>query len=180
MGMLRIVAGAVLMLAAAGAAGAATDERSDMAAWVRAALLGESAPTAATAPGLEVKRQDYGQFRLNRSVMDTPLKVGEKDYKHGLGTHAVSEIVVHLPAAGKRFEAEVGVDNNYDTKGVKGSVIFAVEVGGKEAWRSGVCKGGQAPVAVGIDLGRREEFVLRSSTTGTALNMTSPIGRRPG
>ena len=161
MGTLRMVAGAVLILALAGTAGAATDERADMAAWVRTALLGEPAATVATAPGLEVKRQDYGQFRQNRSVMDTPLKIGEKDYKHGLGTHSVSEVVVHLPAAGKRFEAEVGVDNNYDTKGVKGTVIFAVEVGGKEAWRSGVCKGGQAPVPVGIDLGGAKEFILQ-------------------
>jgi len=155
------IVGVVVLTLMVGLAPGAPDERPDLRAWVRAALFGESAATVATAPGLEVRRQDYGQFRQNRSVMDTPLKIGEKDCKRGLGTHAVSEIVVHLAAAGKRFEAEVGVDNNYDTKGVKGSVIFAVDVGGKEAWRSGVCKGGQAPVAVAVDLGGAKEFVLR-------------------
>lgn len=133
----------------------------DARAWAEAALLGEAAATAAPGPGLDVRRQDYGTLRLRRSVLDTPMKIGAKAYAHGLGTHAVSEIVVRLSKPARTFEAEAGVDNNYDTAGNRGSVIFIVEAAGKEVFRSGIAKGGQAPVAVKVDLGGAKEFTLR-------------------
>lgn len=136
------------------------DEIRAVRAWAEGSLCGESAPAAATA-GLEVRRQDYGEFGFKRSVIKTPLRVGEKKYERGLGTHAVSEILVRLPRPAKRLTADVGVDNNDDTAGKHGSVIFIVEAGGREAFRSGVCKGGQAPVAVDVDLAGAREFVLR-------------------
>ena len=93
--------------------------------------------------------------------MKTPLQIGEKHYAHGLGTHAVSEIVVRLPQPGKLFEAEAGADNNYDTKGQHGTVNFAVEVAGKEAVHSDLRRGGQAPLPVRVELQGAKEFVLR-------------------
>ena len=29
---------------------------------------------------LEVRRQDHGRFRLNRSVLDTPLRIGRQNF----------------------------------------------------------------------------------------------------
>jgi alpha-galactosidase len=93
-----------------------------------------------------------------------PLKLGEVQYTRGLYCHAVSKVVVHLPAAGSSFEAVIGVDNNNDTKGGCGSVIFSVDVGGKEAYRSGVIRGGGQPgQRISVDLGGAEEFVLNIS-----------------
>jgi alpha-galactosidase len=128
--------------------------------WVEAAFGGE-APAPALAPGLNVLRQDFGVLRLRRSVMDTALKIGAKSYTHGLGTHAVSHIEVRLPKAAKTFGAEVGIDNNYDTAGSRGSVIFIVELAGKEVFRSAVLRGGQPPLPVKVDLAGAKEFVLR-------------------
>jgi len=130
-------------------------------AWANAAFLGGSSAEAPAPPGLELRRQDHGELGMRQSVMKTPLQIGQKKYEHGLGTHSVSEIVVRLPRAGKRFEAEAGVDNNYDTKGEKGSVVFVVEVGGKEALRSGIRRGSDPPLPVKVELNGAKEFVLR-------------------
>jgi YD repeat-containing protein len=46
---------------------------------------------SANVPGLDVRRQDHGKFSLRRSVLDTPLQIGQKKYERGLGTHAVSD-----------------------------------------------------------------------------------------
>ena len=92
--------------------------------------------------GLEVVRQDHGKLGRGRSALDTPLKIGTKAYANGLGTHSVSEIRIRLSRPGKVFQAAVGVDNNYDTAGKRGSVVFVVERAGKEVFRSGVCRGG--------------------------------------
>jgi len=155
------LAATCLGLLLAGAQALAADERPEARAWAAAAIFGEEPTKAAATAGIEVRRQDHGALRVNQSVMRTPLKIGEKAYPRGLGTHAVSELVVRLPGPGRRFEAQAGIDNNYDTAASKGSVIFAVEVAGKEAFKSGLCRGGEAPVPVGVDLGGAKEFVLR-------------------
>ncbi|HUT33425.1 MAG TPA: alpha-galactosidase [Planctomycetota bacterium] len=146
--------------------GEPSPERARVEAWVRAALLGEAARAAPAPPGLEVRRQDHGEFQFRQSVLKTPLQIGQKKYQHGLGTHSVSEIVVRLPQPAKRFEAEAGIDNNYDTKAEKGSVVFAVEAGGKEVFRSDVWRGSDGPLPVRVDLNGASEFTLRVGDAG--------------
>ena len=75
---------------------------------------------------LEVRRQDYGEFIPNQSVLKTPLRIGTKDLQRGLGSHSHSEIIVRLPAPGGRFTALIGVDHNRDTEGGRGSVEFGL------------------------------------------------------
>lgn len=156
----------VALLAALAVGADAADERPEMRAWADAALLGKAAPKTPPGPGLEVRRQDYGVFSLRKSVMDTPLQIGAKHYQRGLGTHAISEVIVRLPRAGARFTAEAGVENNYDTAGQRGTAVFSVEVAGKEAYKSGVHKGGMAPLAVDVPLNGAAEFVLRVGDAG--------------
>jgi alpha-galactosidase len=129
--------------------------------WAGAAFLGPTMPEAPTPAGLDVRRQDYGEFRLRRSVLDTPLKIGTKAYEHGLGTHSNSEIVVRLGRPAKSFRAEIGIDTNYDTAGQRGSVVFTVEAGGKERFRSELCRGGEAPRSVSVPLDGASELILR-------------------
>jgi len=137
-----------------------------MREWIDRALLGDQ-PAGKTVPvGVEVRRQDFNKLARGRSVLNTPLQIGPKHYDHGLGTHAISELVIHLPEPGQLFEAEVGVDNNSDTKGRLGSVVFAVEVGGKEVYRSDVRRGGNAPVPVRVELQGAQEFTLRVGDAG--------------
>jgi alpha-galactosidase len=134
--------------------------------WVRTALLDSTPVTVEPRVKLTVRRQDYNVLRLGQSCMQTPLKIGQQEFARGLGTHANSEIVVTLPAGAKAFQAQVGIDNNYDTRGQHGSVQFSVEIGGKEVLRTPTCKGGQAPVPVRVEIpADAKELVLKVDTT---------------
>ena len=77
---------------------------------------------------------------------------------------------MRLPAPGKTFEAVVGVDSNEQTGGGRGSVIFSVQIGGKEVFRSAVLKEGMPPVPVKIDLAGAKEFVLEVNDSGDGIS----------
>ncbi len=135
--------------------------------WLRSSLLEPSPPATAPSVGIQVLRQDHGTFHLNRSVIDTaPMQIGAKSFAHGLGTHSISHIVVNLPSPAKSFESSIGIDNNYDTQGKHGTVVFVVEVGGKELYRSGICRGGEQPVPVKLDLPGVRQLTLRVLDAG--------------
>lgn len=69
---------------------------------------------------VEVKRQDHSVLQFGRSCIETPIRIGQQEFAHGLGTHANSEIVLHVPAGARAFEAFAGIDNNSDTGGARG------------------------------------------------------------
>lgn len=135
--------------------------------WTDSAFLGvRDASARGRRVALTVARQDHSVLQFGRSCIDTPLRIGAQDYTRGLGTHAESEIRVALPSGARRFCAEVGVDNNQDTGGTRGTVEFVVEAAGTELFRSPVCSGGQEPVAVDVALpAGAEELVLRALPT---------------
>lgn len=119
---------------------------------------------------IEVKRQDYNTLHARQSCMGTPIKIGKKEFKRGLGTHANSEIVVSLPKGAKQFKAFAGIDNNYDTAGIHGTAIFSVEIAGREVVRSGVLKCGDKPFPVDIKLpAGTTELVLKVDGTEDGL-----------
>jgi alpha-galactosidase len=105
--------------------------------------------------------------------METPIRIGKQTFKHGLGTHASSEIAVTLPAGAKTFKAFVGVDNNPDTEGQRGTVAFIVEADGKELFRTPTLKGGGDPVPVSIEIPQgTTHLILKVDATpdGTAFD----------
>ncbi len=121
-------------------------------------------PNTAVQPGLEVVA-NYDAIQKNNRF-GKPLKLAGKAYSRGIFCHAPSKIVVRLPAPGKTFQAKVGLDTNEQTSGGRGSVVFSVVVGGKEAFRSAVLKEGMPPVPVSVDLGGATEFVLQVGDGG--------------
>lgn len=152
--------GVVLMSVATTRPKAVYPATAEMRSWARSTFLGKAA-NATRAQGLVLHRQDYGRLTLRKSVMNTPLRLGDKTFARGLGTHSVSEIEVHVDKPGGRFEAEAGVDNNYDTGGIRGSVEFVVEVAGKEVFHSGIRRGSDPALPVRIDLGDAKDFTLK-------------------
>lgn len=119
---------------------------------------------------VELRRQDHSTLQTGQSCIETPMKIGQRVFQHGLGTHAHSEIVLHLPAGAKRFEAQAGIDNNFDTGGTRGSAQFSVEIGGREVQRTRTLKGGEAPMPVLVDLpsGTRELTLKVDATSDGA------------
>ena len=134
--------------------------------WAAAAFAGAKVPGSKPAIGIEVRRQDYSTLHFGRSCMDTPIKLGQKQFEHGLGTHANSELVVAVPAGARKFKASVGLDNNYDTQGLRGSVEFSVEIGGQEVLHTPTLKGSDAPAPVSLDIpDGTKQIVLKVGTT---------------
>jgi alpha-galactosidase len=126
--------------------------------WASVAFTGRRPPEREPAVGVELRRQDFWSLGFGQSCIETPIKIGRRNFKHGLGTTAHSEIVLHLPPDAKEFKAFAGIDNNWDTGGVRGSAQFSVEVAGKEVFRTPTLRGTTAPTAVRISLptGTRE------------------------
>ncbi len=145
---------------------AGPEEIERAAAWARAAFGDEAADESNTTVRVEVVRQDHSVLHYRQSCLGTPLKIGSQAFEHGLGTHANSEIRVRVPPAARRFQAWVGIDNNHDTGGVRGSVQFSVDIAGREVFRTPTLKGGQEPARVDLELpaGTRE-LVLKVDTT---------------
>lgn len=132
-------------------------------------LGGGNAAWAAEAGRVICRRQDWGQLMVDRSVLTNQLTIGTTNFAHGLGTHANSELLVELPAPAERFEAQVGVDHNPDTKPDKGSVEFIIEVNNRARYTSPVLRSGMDPVAVSVPLDGARVFVLRVTDAGNGI-----------
>jgi len=76
---------------------------------------------------------------------------------------------VRLPSPGKTFTATAGIDTNDQTSGGRGSVVFAVKVAGKEAFKSGVVREGMPPLEVSADLRGEATFMLQIGDAGDGM-----------
>lgn len=119
----------------------------------------------ATAPGkvwlsdLDIGKTQQGweHARKDLSVDGNPLKIAGRAFEKGLGTHADSLLYVELNGGSTRFNAWVGVDDevmNTNRQGGArpGSVEFRILADGKQVYKSGVIKSGDAAKEVDIDL----------------------------
>jgi alpha-galactosidase len=125
-------------------ASAGASEANVSAAWRDEVVAIRDLPdTSDATPVLYLTRQDYEQLELNRSVIQTPLRIGDRTFSRGLGTHSIGhiQIVSDDPITG--FSAWVGVDHNDRTQMGGGSVSFLVMGDGRELHRTGMLRGGQ-------------------------------------
>ena len=99
-----------------------------------------------------------------------PLNLAGKSYTHGLYCHAVSEILVRLPAPGKTFTALAGIDSNADTTGGRGNVMFSVDVAGKTAFKSALLHEGMPAAPVEVNLDGATEFTLKIGDAGLGIS----------
>ncbi len=106
----------------------------------------------------------WGKPMADRSVRGEPLRIAQRTYSHGVGTHADSLLRVRLPGGPARFVAEVGVD---DAAGEgRGSVEFRVLADGRRIWQSGPMRGGSPARRIEVDLTDVREVVLRVTDAG--------------
>jgi hypothetical protein len=95
--------------------------------------------------------QGYGALRVDRSVMGKPLRIGDRQFAKGLGTHAPSEIVYSLHDEGQEFEAWVGVDAALGPTN-RGTVVFQVVGDDKKLFDSGVMRADTPAKRVSVSL----------------------------
>jgi hypothetical protein len=111
--------------------------------------------------------QDCGTLQRSLSVDGNPIRIGGKTYARGLGTHATSQIRYAVNNCYRRFEAEVGVD---DEKDGGGTVVFQVLADGKKLFDSGVMRGKQPAQKVSLSLDGVEELLLVVTDAGDGIN----------
>jgi len=98
-------------------------------------------------------------IRPDRCVLGGPIRLGGRRFDRGLGVHAPCEVVYELGGRFRRLLAKVGID---DASNGLGSVVFVVIGDGEELWRSGVIRGGDAPVVVSVDVRGVRRVTLRA------------------
>lgn len=87
--------------------------------------------------------------KVDLGVVGKPISIDGKQFARGVGTHAKSKMRLDLGGAGKRFFAQVGLDDS--TEG-HGSVEFLVTGDGKVLWRSGLIAGRQPARSLDVDI----------------------------
>lgn len=113
---------------------------------------------------LQVKKNGWGGVKANVSYASTPLRIGEKEFEHGLACHADSEITVQLSTPARRFHAFVGVDQNPQTCAAepKARIIFSVEANSKELWQSTALSVGMPPVEIDLSFDQTQCLTLKA------------------
>ncbi len=110
-----------------------------------------------------------GVARL-RSWRGTPFQLGEKTYTNGLAFNSTKYILVHLGKPARRFTADIGLENNDDTRRGEaqgqGSVTFHVLVGGKEVFTSRVLRRKDGALPLDVPLEGASEFEIRVKDGG--------------
>jgi len=90
----------------------------------------------------------WGQVHRNASVMGTPMVIGNRVHRRGIGTHANSRITYQIDGAYTAFVATVGCDQEVSGN----SVVFAVEGDGAELYRSPVMRVRSTPIPIRVDI----------------------------
>ncbi len=137
--------------------------------WAERMLEPAAAPT--NTAYLKVLYEDVADgVTRGHSWRGTPFQLGEKTYTHGLAFNATKHLLVHLGQPAERFVAEVGLENNDDTRrGAalgNGSVTFHVLVGGREVFTSPVCRLKDGPLPLEVPLHSAREFEIRVGDGG--------------
>ena len=82
----------------------------------------------------------FGALERDANLSGGPLSIDGVGYAKGLGTNAVSSVVVDIPTGCTTFSSDVGVD---DTAAGKGTVTFSVLADGVQVASTGIMRGGQ-------------------------------------
>lgn len=97
-----------------------------------------------------------------KSVGGTPITIHKTEYRHGVGTHAYSEMLVQLNGAAKEFISDVGID---DESGTRGTVRFEIWVDGRKAAQTNVMHGGDEPAHLDVPLNHARTMLLVADGT---------------
>ena len=97
--------------------------------------------------------QGWGNPGIKKTIINEPLTINGKVFKHGVGTHAVSRFTINLKGSALAFKAKVGVDSeNPPDRNGKGSVDFRIYADKKKVYDSGVMKIDDDAKSVDVDL----------------------------
>lgn len=106
-------------------------------------------------------------LRIDANACGGELAAGGRRYARGVGVHAPSRVSWKLAAGWKELRGAVAIDDSSATLAARGSVVFRVLLDGREAWQSGVVRGGEPVRALpAIALAGAQELVLEVLDAG--------------
>lgn len=122
-------------------------------------------------PSIEVVYEDVADgITRNKSWRGTAYQIGDKIYNHGIAFNSVKQLKVRIGESAERFLAEVGLENNDDTRrGAQaghGSVTFHIYVNGKEVFSTPAMRLKDKARPVDINLNSATEFDIRVGDAG--------------
>ena len=122
-------------------------------------------------PHLKLLYEDAAEgISRERSWRGTPFQLGDKTYTNGLAFNSTKHLLVVLGKPAERFVAEVGLENNDDTRRGSamghGSVTFHVLVDGKEVFTSPVLRLKDGAYPLNVLLKGAREFEIRVKDGG--------------
>lgn len=116
---------------------------------------------------LTAMQQDWSEAHANLSCDNNELSIGGKSYDRGVGTHAVSKMLIDLKSRGDRIKGAVGVD---DESGEKASVAFFILGDRKILWESGRMMKGNPAKKFDVDINGVEKLALYVSDAGDGIH----------
>lgn len=116
---------------------------------------------------LNMMETGWGTVRKNLSCDSNTLSVAGKIYDKGVGTHAVSKMMIDLFGRAESFSAETGVD---DESGDKATIEFFILADQKVLWRSGLMKKGDPARKAEVSLRGFKKLALYVSDGGDNIN----------
>jgi hypothetical protein len=108
----------------------------------------------------------FGALERDANLSGGPLSIDGVGYAKGLGTNAVSSVVINVPAGCTAFSSDVGVD---DTAAGKGSVTFSVLADGAQVASTGVMRGGQPAQHLTADITGVSQLTLDAGDAGDGI-----------
>jgi alpha-galactosidase len=105
----------------------------------------------------------WGRVHADSSVEGNPLQVAGKVFDRGVGTHAVSRMIIDLHGKARKFHSYVGVN---DESGEIASAEFFVLGDKKILWRSGIMHKGDTARFISLDIRGVHDLALYISDGG--------------
>jgi hypothetical protein len=103
--------------------------------------------------------QDWERLGIDRAVRGSPLEVGGKEYKKGVGTLSESQVRYRIFGRFAKFAASVGLDDGVRRQS-PARAVFEVRGDGETLWRSDTISRGSAAVPVSVDVRGVDELTL--------------------
>ncbi len=125
-------------------------------------------PSIPAQPIIQAVRLGYGNVERGRSVMKTPMQIGDRKFDRGLGTHAVSDIKVFCPEPIRQFSAWIGADANPNA--AVASIVFSVATDEKELYQSPVMRQNDQPRRIRVDVGGAQVLHLHVGDAGDGIS----------
>ncbi len=144
---------------------------SDWADWVEPRFIGPDGEKRLTDLKWRSATTGYGEIRINRNVIDKPLKLGDRTFENGLGTHADSVITYPIPPGTTRFRALAGPDTGAveQNPAAATSVRFFVVTGDRSAIETRQALALADPLTRALGRPNREQVVTQRSPVATTL-----------